>query len=369
MDVVVIGGGQAGLSSAHFLRKFGLDDFVVLDHSPTAGGAWQFRWPSLSLSKTHRVHDLPGMPLGPADADRPASEVVAEYFARYESAQDLPVHRPVHVRAVRDVGSRLAVESSEGTWLARAVINATGSWDKPFWPHYPGQESFRGEQLHSAQYPGPQAFAGKHVVVVGGGSSATQQLAEISEVTSTTWVTRRPPVFRPAGEFTEDWGRSIEAAVAANTRAGGPPRSVVSYTGLGLGPQVEAAMRRGVMRRLPMFERIAPDGVAWDSGELAGHFVRADVILWATGFRPALDHLAPLKLREPAGGIAVDRTVSLREPRLFFVGYGPSASTLGADRAGRVAAAGVRDLLRATDGLVNDAFTKLSFVKASFTAA
>lgn len=342
IDIVVIGGGQAGLSTAYFLRKFGLD-FVVLDHSPRAGGAWQFRWPSLLLSKTHRVHDLPGMPFGSPDASRPAADVVAEYFARYEAAFELPIQRPVHVRAVREAGSRLAVETSAGVWLARTVVNATGTWDRPFLPHYPGQETFRGAQLHSSQYPGPEAFAGKHVVVVGGGSSATQQLAEISEVATTTWVTRTPPVWRAPGEFTEEWGRAVEAAVAANTRAGGATRSVVSYTGLGLTPAVAAAQERGVLDRLPMFDRITPDGVAWDDGR----FVRADVILWATGFRPALDHLAPLRLREPAGGIAVDRTRAVREPRLFFVGYGPSASTIGAARAGRVAAAGVRDLLKA----------------------
>ena len=68
----------------------------------------------------------------------------------------------------------------------------------------------------------------------------------------------------------------------------------------------------------------------------------ADVILWATGFRPAVDHLRPLKLREPGGGILVDGTRAVREPRLHLVGYGPSASTIGASRAAREA---VREVL------------------------
>lgn len=144
------------------------------------------------------------------------------------------------------------------------------------------------------------------------------------------------------GEFSEELGRAVEAAVAAHTRVGGAPRSVVSWTGLGITPEVHAAIARGALHRLPMFDRITSHGVAWDDGA----FVAADVILWATGFRPAVDHLAPLRLREPAGGIAVDRARAVREPRLFFVGYGPSASTIGAARAGRVAAAGVRELLR-----------------------
>jgi pyruvate/2-oxoglutarate dehydrogenase complex dihydrolipoamide dehydrogenase (E3) component len=68
-----------------------------------------------------------------------------------------------------------------------------------------------------------------------------------------------------------------------------------------------------------------------------GSFIEADVILWATGFRPALDHLAPLRLRTPEGGFRVADTRSLDEPRLFLIGYGPSQSTVGANRAGRAA--------------------------------
>jgi hypothetical protein len=102
---------------------------------------------------------------------------------------------------------------------------------------------------------------------------------------------------------------------------------------------VLAARARGVLDRLPVFDRLTPDGVAWDDGR----FVAADVVLWATGFRAALDHLAPLHLRAPGGGIAMDGTRVVAEPRLHLVGYGPSASTIGANRAGPSA---VRELLR-----------------------
>jgi NAD(P)H-nitrite reductase large subunit len=80
-----------------------------------------------------------------------------------------------------------------------------------------------------------------------------------------------------------------------------------------------------------MFERITPTGVVWADGET----LDVDVILWCTGFRAALDHLAPLHLREPGGGIAIDGTRVVRDPRIHLVGYGPSASTIGANRAAR----------------------------------
>jgi cation diffusion facilitator CzcD-associated flavoprotein CzcO len=265
---------------------------------------------------------------------------VSDYFAAYEREFALPVRRPVVARAVRDAGERLHVETTTGTWSARAVINATGTWGRPFWPAYPGRETFRGRQLHTADYLGPEEFRGKHVVVVGGGLSAVQLLAEISEVTPTTWVTRRPPVFHD-GPFTEEHGRAAVALVEEAVRAGRPPASVVSVTGLLLSPAVKEARARGVLERQPMFDRIAPDGVAWDDGRA----VRADVILWCTGFRPAIDHLAPLRIREPGGGILMDGTRAVREPRLHLVGYGPSASTVGATRAGRAAAVEIRALL------------------------
>ncbi|MFP1629452.1 NAD(P)-binding domain-containing protein [Streptomyces sp. 5K101] len=345
VDVVVIGAGQAGLSAAYHLRRVGLvpdRDFVVLDHAPRPGGAWQFRWPSLTYGKVHGMHNLPGMELTGADDDRPSSEVIGAYFAAYEERFDLRVHRPVEVHAVREAdGGRLAVETSEGVWSARALINATGTWDRPFWPRYPGQETFRGRQLHTADYPGPEQFAGQRVVVVGGGASGTQHLMEIAEVAAeTTWVTRRPPVFRE-GPFDEDAGRAAVAMVEERVRRGLPPLSVVSVTGLPLTDAVRRARETGVLEREPMFDRITPTGVAWDDGRT----VEADVILWATGFRAAIDHLAPLRLREPGGGIRVEGTRALRDERVHLVGYGPSASTIGANRAGRAAVREIKRLL------------------------
>ncbi|GAA4218714.1 NAD(P)-binding domain-containing protein [Actinocatenispora rupis] len=341
IDALVIGGGQAGLSAAYHLRGYGVP-FELLDHGDGPGGAWRQRWDSLVLGRTHRIHDLPGLPFGTPDPELPASVAVPAYFDRYERAFALPVRRPVDVTAVRrGPDDRLLVDTSAGAYAARAVVNATGTWERPFWPWYPGRETFRGRQLHTADYRSAAEFAGRHVVVVGGGASATQLLAEISQVATTTWVTRRPPEFRE-GPFTEELGRSVVAEVDRRVRAGLPPGSVVSATGLVPTPAVRAAMARGVLHRYPMFRRITPTGVEWADGRA----VAADVILWCTGFRPALDHLAPLGLRAPSGGIRVVDTRVVAEPRLFLVGYGPSASTIGANRAGRLAARGVRDLVR-----------------------
>ncbi|WP_018543011.1 MULTISPECIES: NAD(P)-binding domain-containing protein [unclassified Streptomyces] len=262
--------------------------------------------------------------------------VIGGYFAAYERRFGLRVHRPVSVTAVREAGDgRLRVETSQRTYAARAVINATGTWDRPFWPRFPGQEDFRGRQLHSARYRGPEGFRGARVVVVGGGTSAVQQLLEIAPVAAaTTWVTRRPPVFR-TGPFGADEGRAAVALVAERVRQGLPPRSVVSVTGLPMTEAVRQARESGVLTRLPLFDRVTPDGVAWDDGR---------TVEYATGFRAAVDHLAPLRLREPGGGIRMAGTRAVRDPRVHLVGYGPSAGTIGANRAGRAAVQEIRQL-------------------------
>jgi len=343
-DVVVIGAGQAGLSAAYFLRRAGFQPgpgYMVLDGADGPGGAWQYRWRTLSLADVHGIYQLPGMPLEATDDSQPASEALADYFAAYEREFALPIRRPVKVDAVRHTETeRLLVATNVGDWAARAVINATGTWTRPFWPYYPGRETFTGRQLHTADYRGPAEFAGQRVIVVGGGASAVQLLSEISDVASTTWVTRRAPIFRDE-PFTQDVGRAAVALIDQRVRAGLPPGSIVSATGTYLRPQERAAQARGVLDRQPMFARITPTGVAWADGREQP----ADVILWCTGFRAALDHLAPLGVREPGGGIRMDGTRVVAEPRLHLVGYGPSASTIGANRAGRAAVHEIRDLL------------------------
>ena len=342
-EIVVIGAGQAGLSSAYHLKRLGLapvKGFVVLDRSPHAGGAWQFRWPSLTLSTVNRIHDLPGMSfaeaVGVEAPDVQAAVAVPRYFAAYEQAFALPVYRPVTVTVVCDRGDRLNVETDRGEVSTRGIINATGTWETPYIPEYPGAERFAGRQLHTRDYRTADEFTGKHVVIVGGGISAIQLLDEISRVTTTTWVTRRPPEFR-AGPFDEEAGRAAVKLVEERVRAGLPPRSVVSVTGLPVTPAIEAMRARGVLERRPMFSEITEDGVRWPDGST----LHADVILWCTGFRSALDHLAPLMLREPSGGITMTgrlATQAAKDPRVHLVGYGPSASTIGANRAGNAAA-------------------------------
>lgn len=209
--VAVVGGGQAGLATGYYLRRAGLvpgEDFVILDASDHPAGAWPRMWDGLRLFSPSSYSSLPGWMM-PAwnDAERgfPPRQHVVDYLTAYEERYQLAPLRPHRVDAVGraddDPAGPLLLQARDLEVRARVVVSATGSWDQPFWPTYPGMGEYAGRQLHAAQYRTPDEFEGQRVVVVGGGNSAAQILAEVSTVAETTWVTPAPPRFLPASTW------------------------------------------------------------------------------------------------------------------------------------------------------------------------
>jgi cation diffusion facilitator CzcD-associated flavoprotein CzcO len=345
--VVVIGAGQAGLSAAYHLQRAGFQSaldapesdhtYVVFDANLFPGGAWQHRWESLRMGTVNGIFDLPGFPKPPLDDSKPSRDAVPRYFADYERQFGFPIMRPVIALSVRrfsdDPGASLLIETDAGNWLADYVINATGTWTNPVLPKYPGEATFLGRQLHTRDYSDLSEFAGDRVAIVGGGISAVQQLEEISRVAKTVWYTRGEPVFIEGHFEPETTGRDVIARVTADVAAGRPHGSIVSYTGLGWTPYTRAARDRGVLDRRPMFQAIEPHGLR----EADGTFTSVDTILWATGFRPALSHLDPMMIRNASGGFLMHGTEVANDHRLHLIGFGPSQSTVGANRSGRAA--------------------------------
>lgn len=348
--VLIIGAGQAGLAVAYYLQRFSLQpgpDFQVIDRGPSTGGAWQFRWEALRIGTAHKISDLPGMDalglsFATADRRRPAREVVAEYYRHYEEHYGLQVRRPVSATSVVNSGAALVVETTVGSIATEFVVNATGTWGAPFIPYYPGQREFAGRHVPTIDYVSAEEFAGQDVVVVGGGTSAVGFLLELDGVArSAQWAVRRPVEFRDESELSLESGVAAVAIQDDAARAGRALPSIVSGTGLPRTRRIAAAIDRGVLKDRPMFQAIEEGGVRWPDGS----FSPADAIIWATGFRPEVRHLAPLRLREKSGGLTVASGASWTDPRIFLAGYGPQASTIGANRAGRMIARQIMALL------------------------
>ena len=169
---------------------------------------------------------MPPIPEGYPHRDR-----VVSYLAACKEHSSLPVRRPVRVEAVEDGGERLLVRSDHGTWAASAVVSATDTWSNPFIPDYPGAKDFRSRQVHSASTARPR-FRGQRVLVVDGGNSGAQILAEMSKAADATWVTLAPPSFLPDEvdgrvlfeRATTRWKAQLEGP------AGGPSRRAASPT-------------------------------------------------------------------------------------------------------------------------------------------
>src|SRR3954451_23975442 len=127
LDSVVIGAGQAGLSTSYHLSRRGIDH-VVLDADDAPGGAWQHRWDSLTMRDVHGISALPAAER-PTEREGRANDVVPGYFADYERAHHLPVLRPVRVDEVVEApDGLLEVRAGGRRWRTRTVVNATGTW-------------------------------------------------------------------------------------------------------------------------------------------------------------------------------------------------------------------------------------------------
>lgn len=335
-QILIIGGGQMGLALGYYLRRAGLA-FLILDTEDGPGGAWRHGWDSLRLFSPAGYSSLPGWLMPTSDhGSFPTRDDVIAYLTLYEERYGLPINRPVKVIDVSQSEGGLIVRTDRGDYRAGQVVSATGTWSKPYTPELPGRESYQGLQLHSAWYRSPADFAGKTVLVVGGGNSGAQILAEMSQVAEATWVTLCDPLFLPDDVD----GRILFERATARLKAGSGKAPIGGIGDIVMVPPVKAARERGVLHSVRPFTRLTRTGVVWQDGSET----RVDAIVWCTGFRPALDHLRPLGIVRDDYRVEVMGQRSTKEPRLWLAGYGDwcgpgSATIMGAARTARDLAA------------------------------
>jgi len=280
LDVVVVGGSQAGLAMAWHLARQGLR-FVVLEAGPELGHTWRSRWDSLKLFTPAQYDALPGMAF-PAPADTyPTKDPVADYLQAYANAADLPVRLNAKVSGLRQLGEGFEVRTADETYHARQVVVATGPFQVPFVPPAARRLDASVTQVHSADYRSPQALPDGPVLVVGGGNSGMQIAEELAATRQVDLsVGAKYPMLsqRLGGEDLFWWLTRLGLMrVTAASRLGrrvqargefviGTNRRKLKRAGVRFGPRLVDAEGRTV--------RFA-DGSTLDVG----------VVVWATGYR------------------------------------------------------------------------------------
>jgi putative flavoprotein involved in K+ transport len=280
LEVIVVGGGQAGLAIGYFLAQQGRK-FAILEAAEEPAAAWRARWDSLKLFTPARYSSLPGLPF-PGDSDSyPGRDDVVAYLTEYARHFALPVVLGSRVGAIRRAEDRYRVEVEGRSYTADQVVIATGPFQVPFVPAIGdnlGQDVF---QLHSTRYRVPSDLPDGPVLVVGGGNTGFQIAEELSatrEVHVSIGSRQTPLPQRILGRdlfwYLEKTGlirKSTETRIGRrlkgrDTLIGSNPRTLQKRHGVRLHKRAVGASNRTV--------RLS-DGTELD----------VSAVVWATGFR------------------------------------------------------------------------------------
>lgn len=325
-EIVIVGGGQAGLSVGYYLKQQGRD-FVILDASERAGDAWRKRWDSLRLFTPARYNGLPGMPF-PAPAHYiPTKDEMADYLEAYAAHFALPVRAGVRVDGLSKQGGRFIVTASVPAqtlrFEAENVVVATGGYQRARIPAFAAELHPDIVQLHSSQYRHPSQLREGGVLVVGAGNSGAEIALELSR-SHHTWLSGRHPGNEPTRPgsgadrlvtpliwFVFSQVMNVKTPIGRKLRPkmlkmGGLPLARVRPADL-LAAGVERIHARtvGVRNGLPVLD----DGRALDVTN----------VIWCTGFQPDFGWIN-LPIFDADGEPRHERGVVATAPGLYFIG-------------------------------------------------
>ncbi|ASR39299.1 FAD-dependent oxidoreductase [Prauserella marina] len=326
-QVIVIGAGQSGIAVAGALLRRGLRPLVLTADAEPAG-AWPHYYDSLKVFTPAWFNALPGQPF-PGDPHRyPHRDEVADYLRSGAARLDCEIRTGQLVTEVTRQDSGYRVLTADGAELrALAVVAASGQFTNPHRPPLPALAGYAGTVLHSADYRGPEPFAGKRVVVVGAGNSAVQIAVELALRAEGAEVTlaSRGPVHYATNEPVPGGSRFWPVLAAAAKLPVGrflKPGSIPVIDTDGYREAIEA----GKPERREMFTGSRGTKLEW-KGRAADD---VDVVLLATGYRPALDYLRPLGALGADGLPAHRNGLSKTHRGLAFVGLDYQRTILSA---------------------------------------
>jgi len=180
ISVIIIGGGQAGLSASYCLRQRGVDDHVIFEKH-RLGHSWRSeRWDSFSLVTPNHQCRLPGHPY---DGDDPegfmVKDQIVDYIERYAKKFRPPILEGITVTSVTKREGYFHITTNQGTWFCDDVIVATGGFHIPFVPQGADRIPDHIKQIHSIDYKRSSQIPEGETLVVGSGQSGVQIMEEL----------------------------------------------------------------------------------------------------------------------------------------------------------------------------------------------
>jgi putative flavoprotein involved in K+ transport len=330
-DVVVIGGGQAGLATGYYLQRAGRR-FVILDAHDRVGQEWRRRWDSLRLFTPARYCGLPGLRFPLQGSRCPTKDQMADYLETYAAHLRLPVRTGVHVDRVTSEGGRFVIGAGDLRIEAEAVVVATGAHRDPRIPVFARDLDPSIVQLHSSEYRNPSQLRDGGVLIVGAGNSGADICLEVVR-THPTWLAGPELAHVPADIDT--WiARHIVFRIV---------RFVMLHV-LTLRNPIGRKARRSSSMKGDMLVRVKPKWIRAAGVERVpravaaadgipvledGRALDARSVIWCTGFRHDLSWI-DLPIFGEDGEPQHERGVAATVPGLYFMGL-PFQFAAGSD--------------------------------------
>lgn len=324
LDVLVLGAGPAGLSVGHELKKRGVS-FLILERGLAVGESWRRMPANLKLVSPWKANSLPGTEPGRLPGNYEMSrEEYCDYLTRYAMEQQLPVKSGVAVTTVEREGDGVfVVKSDGGEFRARCLVNSTGGSSKAFIPKFEGAEDSTIPQLHVADYRDPaqvKQLVGDRtgpVLLVGKRLSAGQVMVELVGAGINVVLSHRSQIRYGSGSLMK-WLNFRMLPMIEMIKINFLGQATCGFEVTMDGGRARQLIRSGRVRTYPDVNRLQGNSVLFKDGTR----LKPALLLYATGFRPTLDHLHSLlgdvpdrRRLPPLNGME-----SASIPGLFFIG-------------------------------------------------
>ena len=323
VDTVIIGAGQAGLSTGYHLAKLGRE-FVILEGNARVGDTWRRRWDSLRLFTPARFDGLDGMPFPAPKNSFPTKDEMADYLEAYAFRFKLPVRTNTRVDRVWREGARYMVAAGDQLFEAENVVIAMASYQTGRVPGFASQLSPNIVQLHSVDYRNIEQLKPGAVLVVGAGNSGAEIAIEAARAGRTTYfsgrVTGEIP-FRIEGTAARlglakfVFRFVFHRVLTIDTPMGRGARRKFLTMGTPLIRTREEDLVRAGVKRVPRVDGVRRGQALLDDGRTL------DVanIVWCTGFDLGLSFI-DIPIFDADGEPRHERGIVTEQPGLFFVG-------------------------------------------------